>query len=218
MALVYRAELHPTKLELLADWLPTRTWYRGPGTSDLKRVVSYRFDDPAGAVGIETLVVRDGGGPLWQTPLTYRDAPLDGRDQWLVGTADHSVLGQRWIYDACGDPVYARVLASTMLTGAGQADVFVEIDGRSVRLEPAMSVVGSGTDATDVPTVTAVVRVDDDNDPTLILTDTVELAVARILADPSGHLGGTDPDVRYTLTGTWSGQSVPLVLAYARGV
>jgi hypothetical protein len=177
--------------------------------------VSYRFDDPAGEVGIETLLVRASDGPLLQTPLTYRNAPLDGREQWLVGTADHSVLGRRWVYDACGDPVYASVLATTILTGAGQAEEFIEVDGSLERRESTISVRGSGAQGANVPTINALVRVDDD-DPTLILTDSVELVVARIPDDTSGQQGRADTSEQLSLTGTWSGQSTPLLLAYAR--
>ena len=217
MAILYRAELHPTKLELLAVWLPTRSWYGGPAAPDLRRVVSYRFDDPAGEVGIETLLVRAGDGPLLQAPLTYRHAPLTGRDQWLVGTADHSVLGRRWVYDACGDHVYANVLANTIFTGRGQAEEFVEIDGRLERREPTISVTGSGAQGVDVPSINALVRVDD-NDPTLILTDSVELAVARILDDMGSRGRKAETSAQPILTGTWSGQSTPLLLAHARAV
>ena len=79
------------------------------------------FDDPAGAVGIETMLVMAGSGPVYQVPLTYRDAALEHGDDWLVGIAEHSVLGRRWVYDACGDPVYAAVLTSAIFAGAGQA-------------------------------------------------------------------------------------------------
>jgi hypothetical protein len=215
MALLYRAELHPTKLELLSVWLPTRPWYRGSTVPELKRVASYRFDDPDGEVGIETLLVHAGDGPLLQAPLTYRSAPLPGGDAWLVGTADHSVLGRRWVYDACGDPVYATALANTIFAGASQADEFIDIDGRRERREPGMSVKGSGDQGADVPAITAVVRVDD-NDPTLILTDFVELTVARILDDTSSRHGGANTSDQLTLTGTWSGRSSPRFLAQAR--
>jgi len=124
MALLHQADLTPTKLELLAAWLPTRGWYPGPtGTAvlpdsapqaslELTRVAGYRFDDPAGEVGVETILVQAGDGPVVQVPLTYRGAPLSDAEAFLVGTTDHSVLGKRWVYDACGDPVYANVLAT----------------------------------------------------------------------------------------------------------
>ncbi|WP_353850472.1 hypothetical protein [Solwaraspora sp. WMMA2056] len=129
MGLLYRAEIQPTKLELLADWLPGRDWSRGLGAGELDRVAAYRFDDPAGQVGIETILVRAGQGPILQVPLTYRDAALPGADEWLIGTCEHSVLGRRWVYDGCGDPVYAAALADAILADTGQAAEFVEIDG-----------------------------------------------------------------------------------------
>ncbi|HEX8626824.1 MAG TPA: hypothetical protein VF755_01475 [Catenuloplanes sp.] len=217
MAIVYPAELRPTKLELLAGWLPGRPWYRAAGAADIRRVAAYRFDDPAGEVGIETLLVRAGAGPLLQVPLTYRGAPLDGADNWLVGTTEHSVLGRRWVYDACGDPVYATVLAHTIFTGARQAQEFVEIDGSRHRRETTVSVRGSGTPASNVPAVNAVVRVDD-NDPTAMVTDSVGLLVARVLDDPGGpgSSGWTGDPEALTLTGTWPGQATASLLAAAR--
>lgn len=213
MALLHRAELHPTKLELLAAWLPRRPWYPGPATPRLTRVGSYRFDDPAGEVGIETLIVHAGDGSPLQAPLTYRATPLEGRDRWLVGTAEHSVLGRRYIYDACGDPVYASALASTMVgaPGAGQAEEFIDTDGRLERLEPTVRVSGSGGRAADPPSIDALDRVDD-GDPTLIVAGSVELAVVRRL--DGGQAAG---DERWlTLTGIWHDRSDPVLLAYAR--
>ena len=93
MALLHRAELRPTKLDLLAAWLPSRRWFHGPAGADIVRVAGFRFDDPAGEVGIETILVRLGDG-VHQVPLTYRGAPLDGADDFLVGTTEHSVLGR----------------------------------------------------------------------------------------------------------------------------
>ena len=63
MAILYpQATLRPTKLELLTPWMPTRAWYRGPAEPVLTRVAGYRFDDPGGEVGIETLLVQAGDG------------------------------------------------------------------------------------------------------------------------------------------------------------
>ncbi|GAB2960373.1 CG0192-related protein [Saccharothrix stipae] len=206
MALIHRATVRPTKLELLAAWLPDRDWHVGPA-DEVTRVAGYRFDDPAGAVGIETLVVRVGDGAVLQIPLTYRDAPLAGGEEWLVGTTEHSVLGKRWVYDATGDPVYAAVLASVVLGNTGQAEEFVDVEGGQERREPDMTVVGGATGGADVPVVGAIERVVE-GDPTLVVTDTVELAVRRRL-DTGATLTGA------TLTGTWPGQPTPVPLASA---
>ncbi|MBF9130566.1 hypothetical protein I0C86_16580 [Plantactinospora sp. S1510] len=207
MALLHRAELRPTKLELLAAWLPGRGWYRGPADADVVRVAAYRFDDPAGAVGIETMLVSAGDGPVHQVPLTYRDAPLDDGDGWLIGTTQHSVLGQRWVYDACGDSVYAAALASAIYTGGGQAEEFIEVDGRLERREPTMFVAGSGVEDADLPVIDGIRRVVED-EPTLIVTNSVQLAVVRRLEDGNRLPGAA-------LTGTWNGQPTPVPLAYA---
>jgi hypothetical protein len=207
MALLHRAELHPSKLELLAAWLPAQGWYRGDD-APLVHVAAYRFDDPGGVVGIETILVRAGDGPIHQVPLTYRGAPLDGADAWLVGTAEHSVLGRRWVYDACGDPVYATVLTSAVLGDTGQAELLLDVDGRLERREPTMTIARSGGQHAELPPVGPFRRVVA-GDPTVIVTDSVELAVVRRLG------GGGNGSAGATLTGAWGGQPEPMPLAYA---
>jgi hypothetical protein len=202
MALLHQATLRPTKLELLSTWLPGQDWYTGP-VGDVLRVATFRFDDPAGAVGIETMLVRVGDGPVHQVPLTYREAPLAGADDQLLGTAEHSVLGKRWIYDGVGDPVYAATLASAILQNTGQAEQFLQVDDRLEPRPRSMSIASDG-DA-EVPVIDTVQRVVD-GDPTLIVTDTVELAVVRRLGV---ELTGI------VLTGTWPGQETPVPLAAA---
>jgi hypothetical protein len=39
MVIIHQAQLHPTKLELLTDWLLRRRWYRGPATPTLDPAV-----------------------------------------------------------------------------------------------------------------------------------------------------------------------------------
>ncbi len=209
MAILYpQATLSPTKLELLTPWLPTRAWYQGPAEPVLTRVAGYRFDDPDGEVGIETLLVQAENGPLYQVPLTYRGTPLDGRDEWLVGTTEHSVLGPRWIYDGCGDPLYARTLATAIITGASGAEEFASIDGRQERRAPTMTVRGGGTPDAAAPAVSTIISVNDDN-PTVIVTDSVHLAVHRLLSFGAG----AGHNERAVLTGTWGLQPAPVLLA-----
>ncbi|MGL5815979.1 MAG: maltokinase N-terminal cap-like domain-containing protein [Phycicoccus sp.] len=108
------ATLVPGKLELLEAWMGEQRWYAGKGRRPrLRRVGRWRLDDPDGEVGVETLVVADESGPapvVYQVPLTYRGEPLHSAGRALVGVAEHSVLGRRWVYDAPHDPVYAGQL------------------------------------------------------------------------------------------------------------
>ncbi|WP_341715778.1 hypothetical protein QQG74_17175 [Micromonospora sp. FIMYZ51] len=209
MALLHRAEIRPTKLELLATWLPGRDWYQGDTDAQVARVAAYRFDDPAGEVGIETLLVRAGTGPVHQVPLTYRGAPLDGAEEWLVGTVEHSVLGTRWVYDACGDPVYAAALADAVLAGSGQAEEYFEVDGAREVRPASMDIHTDAAGTVEIPRLGAVRRVVD-GDPTVIVTDAIELAVLRRL----GRTGSAPTGA--TLTGTWDGVTAPLAYASLR--
>jgi maltokinase-like protein len=206
MALIHKATLRPTKLELLADWLPRHDWYAGP-VGEVQRVASFRFDDPAGAVGIETLLVRVGDGPIHQVPLTYREAPLDGGEGRLLGTAEHSALGKRWIYDGAGDPVYVAALASAILANTGQAEQFIQVGDRLEPRQLDMSIASDAPDNASVPAIGAIQQVSE-GDLTLIVTDTVELAIVRRL-DATPELPGT------VLTATWPDQSTPTPLASA---
>lgn len=144
MAVLYDAELRPSKLELIESWLPIQEWYDGPTPPGLERVASYRFDDPEGEVGIETHLVRAADGRVYQVPLTYRGAPLDGAEQWLAGTMEHSVLGKRWVYDAVGDPVYRSIVTSVIGSGGKEADQFVRTDDGLTPIPNTAHVFGHG--------------------------------------------------------------------------
>jgi maltokinase-like protein len=202
MALLYQATLTPNKLALLTEWLPGRAWYATPD-GDPRQVARFRFDDPDGAVGVETILVRAGDGPVYQVPLTYRHAPLPDGEDYLLGTAEHSVLGRRWVYDGTGDPVYAATLAAAVLANTGQAEQLLQVGDRLERREPSMNVASNGQSA--APAVGRIERVVD-GDPTVIETDTVELTILRRLG---GDLTGT------VLTGDWPDQPTPLCLASA---
>ena len=182
MALVHRATVDPSKQELVEAWLPTRPWAQGLEIT--KKLAEYRFDDPAGEVGVETIVFAAGDGTTVQVPLTYRAAPLEGADDFLVGTSEHSVLGPRWVYDGCGDPVWAATLAAAILTGGSQVQMYLEEDGRRIDIPPRMTVQGSGTPGAEVPAITAVDSARDDGATTVVRTGDVELVVARLLGAP----------------------------------
>lgn len=203
MALIHRATIRPTKAELLNDWVPGQPW----GDRELELVGAYRFDDPDGEVGIESHVLSSSGGVLLHVPLTYRGAPLDGADHFLICTMEHSVLGQRWVYDATGDPVYAGVLASVLLAGVDQADEVVE--GAAAPREPSMRVSVSGSRSGDVPTI-GDVRVSSDRSTTVMdMSGALRIVLCRRL-----DLQSTPTDGEGILTGTWSGLGSPVVLAY----
>ena len=124
MAVLHDATITPSKLEILQDWVPTRPWAADAG--DLERVGTFRFDDPHGEVGIETFLLR-AGDRLLQVPLTYRGHPLPGAHHHLIATTEHSVLGTRWVYDGCGDPVWATATVAAVLSGGEQARQFRQV-------------------------------------------------------------------------------------------
>lgn len=210
MAILHRATLAPTKLELLAGWLPGRAWSATASGAPLTPAGAYRFDDPAGAVGVETHLVATVAGRVLQVPLTYRGEPLPDAQDHLVGTMEHSVLGRRWVYDGCGDPVWAAVTAAALLTGGSQVEELVDVGGG--RLEPRAStaaVRGSGTPGTPVPTIEAVDAVRDEGQTTVVRVGGLEIVLARAVGTPL-------PDgLTHTLTGSWTGGG-PAVLAGLR--
>ncbi|MQA02519.1 MAG: hypothetical protein GEV07_07285 [Streptosporangiales bacterium] len=111
MAILHRATVTPSKPELVESWLDQQPW---GGSGEIETIGSYRFDDPEGEVGVEAMLVRRAGRVL-QVPMTYRAAPLEHAEAHLIGRAEHSVLGTRWVYDGTRDPValecFTRALA-----------------------------------------------------------------------------------------------------------
>ena len=205
MGIVHRATLSPTKQELVEAWLPSRAWAAGPvaGGAGLAKVAEYRYDDPEGEVGVETILWRTADGTVLQTPLTYRAAPLAGAEDHLVTTTAHSVLGERWVYDGCGDPVWVSTLATAILTGASQSQMFlVGEDGERVDVPPRMQVRGSGHDGA-APSFGGVDDVHDEGAVTVVRAGSVELVLARVVGTPLGegpHLSGTVGDSTEVLT------------------
>ena len=139
MATVHKgASIVPSKLELVTAWMPDQRWYAAKGRApQLERVGGFRFEDPEGQVGVEVILVADRAASppvVYQVPLSYRGAPLEGAEHALIGTMDHSVLGPRWVYDGPHDPVYVAGLVDTILTG-GQSD-----DGQASQGSNALAV------------------------------------------------------------------------------
>jgi hypothetical protein len=211
MALLHHAELVPSKLELLAGWAPSQSWFAGDADAPFVTAASYRFDDPEGQVGVETILVRGGDGPILQIPLTYRNEELPGAENWFIGTMQHSVLGKRWTYDATGDPVYLGALAAATLGGGSQAEQYFEEDGKRVIREPTAVVKGNGPAGFGAPSAA------DDHAPetrsdatsTIVLTDRLAFMLAR---RPLEHPVATDENSD-ALMGTWTNQPNPTVLA-----
>lgn len=181
MAILHDATLRPSKLELLQAWVPQQDWYPDdePGFDVIGR---FRFDDPGDEVGIETYLIASGDD-LFQVPLTYRGAPLDEPDAALVGTMEHSVLGQRWVYDGTTDPVYLAVVAEVIRTGGTHAAQFLQnADGTTTEVVSQVRVQGRPSSA----------------------GVTIEFARVPFVVDEPGP---------GTLAATWDGAEHPVVLA-----
>lgn len=68
---------------------------------------------------METHLVSDGL-TLYQVPMTYRGDPLNdvpAAGTALIATAEHSVLGTRWIYDGQADPVWRSAMLHLVQDG-----------------------------------------------------------------------------------------------------
>ncbi|GAB3115555.1 hypothetical protein GCM10027160_23040 [Streptomyces calidiresistens] len=206
MALIYQATLTPGKLDLISEWLPQQPW--NPNGSGVRQVGAYRFDDPAGEVGFEAFLVEGDDGVLLHVPMTYRGAPLEGADEFLLGTTEHSVLGKRWVYDACGDPVGVTAMIRCALGQQDQAEEVIEADGHRQSREPTVRLERNGDPHSpafaDVDTPTC----RNEGPTTVVRAGGAELVVVRAV-------GAEVASADATLTGRWSGGG-PAVLAALR--
>jgi hypothetical protein len=139
MPVVYPgATLTPHFRDFLPDWVTRQPWYRGSGQPSLRMIGAFRFEDPAGQVGIETHLVTDGA-TLYQVPMTYRGAALAGVA--LISTTEHSVLGRRWIYDGTTDPVWVaqllQLVADEGVSGPSGKGGIADAQARGLRLSQA---------------------------------------------------------------------------------
>jgi len=200
MATLHDAQLRPTKIELLSRWVPSQSWAGDVDTSALESVGAFRFDDPAGEVGIETHLLGTGDGKVIQVPLTYRARELEGAQKSLITKMNHSVLGERWVYDASVDPVFARTLAEAILRGGRQAElIYLSKDGPRPR-EVTTWVRGSGSPAELVPDVHDVTFAHH-GDVTVIDTGSLTLHLRRVVV-PSPDDDSFD---EAKLLGRWPG-------------
>jgi len=208
MALLHKADITPSKIDLLSSWAPAQPWFVGEAGVSVTNLAAYRFDDPEGEVGIETILISAGDGPVLQVPVTYRGAPLAGADSSLITTMQHSVLGERWVYDATGDPAYLAAVANAALTGGHQAELTIEVDGQLVVREPTAVVAGSGTPGGAGVTPPAVAEISIRQEPgaTVVTAGSLRIVVARVLGDDD-VLADLAPDSAHeVLAGTWSDQ------------
>lgn len=208
MAILHQATITPTKGELVEPWLPTRAWW--DGIAERGPVGTFRFDDPAGEVGMECFLFGSAEGSTLFVPLTYRGAPLAGAEEHLLGTMTHSVLGERWVYDGCGDPVFVATLIEAIRNGTGEAELEVHrADGSVVTRE--RNAHAHGTGGLDLPATDPAGSVDvsDEADRTVVRTGDVVVAVARRV--------GADLGTGARLVGTFEGGS-DLTLAVAAPV
>lgn len=164
------ATMTPHYNDFLPGWVAGRPWYPGSGAPTLRPVGFFRFEDPDGEVGMETHLLTDGDA-VFQLPMTYRGAPLDGGA--LIATAEHSALGQRWIYDAETDPVWRAELLRVVRDN-GAAD-----PGRRSAAGPAAAHGHRIRDFAD---------------------DAVRIDLLRVLEPGEPPVG---PDVVGTFTGSW---------------
>ncbi len=245
MSDIFAADLHPGKPEVVARRLSTR-FGADVSAADLRMITSFRFDDPAGEVGCETHIVAltlpDTGEVIAQVPLTYRGAPLaEAPEDALVATMEHSVLGERWVYEAAHDPVYVTELLLAITDAGGAAEQFlVEDDGSKSRIMKGLANVhgtGPGIDPSrsavqadeaagaetarraDPQASAASPTVERAGDRTLIRLRGTALEVYDVLdlenrsaAGGEGVPGGWSVDAGQ-LVGTWEGQKSPVTLA-----
>lgn len=133
MATIYRAELSPSKTEVLQGFLASRSWGED---GELEVLGAYRFDDPDGEVGVECHLVRVGE-TLFHLPLTYRPTPLEGAEEDLLTTMQHSVLGERYVYDGLADDLALDCFRRALCGRQEQAELgIVADDGTPLETRP----------------------------------------------------------------------------------
>lgn len=198
MALLHEATLSPRKDELVGPWLRTRSWW--DGESQRAPVGTFRLDDPGGEVGMECFLFGSAAGSTLFVPVTYRGAPMTHGEAGLLGTMEHSVLGTRYVYDACADPVFIATVLDTIRSGGRQADLRVKrADGTEVDREANATANGEGVSTVPHHDPGRPVTSTDESDRTTIAASGIELNVMRRLGGgPAGpaltgsYEGGTD--------------------------
>ncbi|WP_394216299.1 hypothetical protein [Brachybacterium vulturis] len=133
MAIIYQAELRPSKPEILRDFLSSRSWCE---SGEIQLLGAYRFDDPDGEVGAECHLVRVGE-TTYHLPLSYRPAPVEGAEEHLLATMQHSVLGERYVYDGLGDELVLDCFRRALCGEQAQAELGIYSDeGQLIEIQP----------------------------------------------------------------------------------
>ena len=105
--------------------------------------------------GIEFLVVADTQEEIvtpYLVPMTYRARPREGDGQGLIGTAEHGILGKRWVYDGTTDPVLvSELVALVQGTAEPQAQSQNDTPDLTVLSRPVLSGPASVTGFEPVP-------------------------------------------------------------------
>jgi hypothetical protein len=137
---------------------------------------------------MECFLFGSASGRTLFVPVTYRDAPLPDAEASLLGTMEHSVLGTRYVYDACADPVFVTAVLDSIRSGGRQADVqLARADGTVVPREPSATARGEGDSTVPEHDPAQPASVADGSDRTTIRTGDLELTVMRRLGDaPAG--------------------------------
>ena len=205
MALYHDATVTPTKKDLLAEWVPTQPWCPEPD-APVELIGAYRFDDPEGAVGMETAIVKNADTFL-HVPMTYRAEPTEGAT--LITEMHHTALGDRWVYDGLTDGRLVMMLAAVSLTGQGEALGMVSYDGVWHIAPTNVRIRGGGWGLERVP-IDGFQSDAVDGTEVAFRNDRFEMTVHR---QPTV---GAQPAIG--LTGSWSGQDDPLVLTEVREI
>jgi hypothetical protein len=197
MAVLHEATISPRKDELVDPWLRTRPWW--DGQAERAPVGSFRLDDPAGEVGMECFLFGSASGSTLFVPVTYRGAPLAGRDTSLVGTMEHSVLGTRYVYDAGVDPVFIATALDMIRSGGRHADLLlIRADGTEAHRDPTATAYGDGVSTVPRHDPGVPVSSTEESDRTVVASTDGEVTVMRRLgASPRGP----------ALTGSFEGGS-----------
>ena len=194
MSDIYDAELKPSKNQVLATVL-------GTDEADIEKLASYRFDDPAGQIGMEVHIVRTPDGSVLQVPLVYRPEPLeDAEEDELITTMEHSVLGTRYVYLGMSDPVFAEALDVTISEERSGAEQFlVDGDTQTPITEGLATVTGTGEIELE--------EEEDDENLIGVLELFAELDLGGLSQEEAAQPG--------QLIGTWEGQDTPVLLAHS---